>query len=54
LTVPGQGHDIDPATAGCIIPLIQSFIDQGTVTGLDTSCLAHLPPPDFDVALAAN
>lgn len=54
LTVPGQGHDIDPASAGCITPLLQSFIDRGTVTGLDTSCLAQLPPPDFDLTLEAN
>jgi pimeloyl-ACP methyl ester carboxylesterase len=54
LTVPGQGHDIDPASAGCIIPLVQSFIDRGTVTGLDTSCLAQLPPPAFDLTLAAG
>ena len=29
LTVPGQGHDIDPTSAQCVIPLIQSFIDSG-------------------------
>ena len=32
LTVPGQGHDIDPVSAACEIPLIKSFIDQGGVT----------------------
>jgi pimeloyl-ACP methyl ester carboxylesterase len=51
LTVPSQGHDIDPASAACVIPLVQSFIDQGTAAGLDTSCLAQLPPPDFDLTL---
>ena len=51
LTVPGQGHDIDPASAECEIPLIQSFIDKGAVTGLDTSCLAHLAPTAFDLTL---
>jgi pimeloyl-ACP methyl ester carboxylesterase len=54
LTVPGQGHDIDPASAGCEIPLIQSFIDQGAVTGLDTTCLAQLPPPECDLTLPTN
>jgi pimeloyl-ACP methyl ester carboxylesterase len=51
LTVPGQGHDIDPTSAQCIIPLIEAFIDQGTVTELDTTCLSQLPPPAFDLAL---
>jgi pimeloyl-ACP methyl ester carboxylesterase len=51
LTVPGQGHDIDPVSAQCLIPLVQSFIEQGTVTGIDTACLAQLPPPDFDLTL---
>jgi len=51
LTVPGQGHDIDPLSAGCEIPLIQSFIDQGDVTGLDTACLTQLTPPAFDLTL---
>ena len=54
LTVPGQGHDIDPASAQCEIPLIQSFIDQGAVTGLDTTCLAQLPPPAFDLTLPGS
>jgi hypothetical protein len=54
LTVPGQGHDIDPASAGCEIPLIQSFIDHGAVTGLDTTCLAQLGPIAFDLTLPNN
>jgi hypothetical protein len=40
--------------AQCVIPLIQSFIDQGAVTGLDTTCLAQLPPPAFDLTLPNN
>jgi pimeloyl-ACP methyl ester carboxylesterase len=51
LTVPGQGHDIDPSSAGCVIPLVRSFIDRGTVADLDTSCLAQLPSPAFDLTL---
>jgi pimeloyl-ACP methyl ester carboxylesterase len=54
LTVPGQGHDIDPVSAGCEIPLIKSFIEQGNVTGLDTTCLSQLPPPSFDLTLAGS
>jgi pimeloyl-ACP methyl ester carboxylesterase len=54
LTVPGQGHDIDPTSAGCLIPLLQSFIDQGGVTGLDTACLAQLAPTPFDLTLPGN
>ena len=54
LTVPGQGHDIDPTSAQCVIPLIQSFIDEGAVTGLDTTCLAQLPLPAFDLTLPNN
>jgi pimeloyl-ACP methyl ester carboxylesterase len=51
LTVPGQGHDIDPVSAGCEIPLIKSFIDRGSVTGLDTACVAQLAPIEFDLTL---
>jgi pimeloyl-ACP methyl ester carboxylesterase len=51
LTVPGQGHDIDPASARCIVPLIESFIRRGSAAGLDTSCLTQLVPTDFDLAL---
>ena len=51
LTVPGQGHDLDPASAACEIPLIKSFVDQGGVTSLDTTCLSQLPLPSFDLTL---
>jgi pimeloyl-ACP methyl ester carboxylesterase len=51
LEVPGQGHDIDPTSAACIIPLIQAFVDEGDVTDLDTTCLSQLPPPAFDLTL---
>jgi len=54
LTVPGQGHDIDPTSAACEIPLIKSFIEQGTVTDLDTTCLSQLPPPNFDLTLPGS
>jgi hypothetical protein len=54
LTVPGQGHDIDPVSAGCVIPLIQSFIDQGDAADLDVTCLTQLPPPAFDLTLPTN
>jgi pimeloyl-ACP methyl ester carboxylesterase len=54
LTVPGQGHDIDPTSAGCEIPLIKSFIEQGKVAGLDTSCLSQLPPPAFDLTVPGS
>ena len=54
LTVPGQGHDIDPVSAACEIPLIKSFIDQGSVTSLDTTCLSQLPLPSFALTLAKS
>ncbi len=54
LTVPGQGHDIDPVSAACEIPLIKSFIEEGDVTGLDTTCLSKLSLPSFDLTLAGN
>ena len=53
LTVPGQGHDIDPTSAGCEIPLIKSFIEQGDVAGLDATCLSQLPLPSFDLTLGS-
>ena len=51
LTVPGQGHDIDPASGACEVPLIKSFIDHGGVTELDTTCLSQLAGPTFDLTL---
>jgi pimeloyl-ACP methyl ester carboxylesterase len=54
LTVPGQGHDIDPVSAQCLIPLIQTFIEQGDTTDLDVTCLTQLPPPAFDLTLPNN
>lgn len=51
LTVPGQGHDLDPRSAACEIPIMKSFIDRGGVDGVDTSCLKTLPPPTFDLTL---
>ena len=54
LTVPGQGHDIDPVSAGCEIPLIKSFIEQGGVAGLDTTCLSQLALPSFDLTLPGS
>jgi pimeloyl-ACP methyl ester carboxylesterase len=54
LTVPGQGHDIDPVSAGCEIPLIKSFIEQGDVAGLDATCLSQLPLPSFDLTLGGG
>ena len=52
--MPGQGHDIDPVSAACEIPLIKSFIEEGDVTGLDTTCLSQLPLPSFDLTLPGN
>ena len=51
LAVPAQGHDVDPVSAACEIPLIKSFIDQGGVTSLDTTCVSQLPLPSFDLTL---
>jgi hypothetical protein len=36
------------------VELIQSFIDQGDVAGLDTACLAQLGPTTFDLTLPTN
>ena len=41
-------------SAGCEIPLIKSFIEQGDVAGLDTTCLSQLPLPSFDLTLAGE
>jgi pimeloyl-ACP methyl ester carboxylesterase len=49
LAVPAQGHDIDPHSAACEIPIIAAFIaDAGQV---DTSCLSRLGPPEFALNL---
>lgn len=49
VVVPHQGHGSDSDCTGAIV---QKFLDQGSVKGLDLSCLAKLPAATF--ALAAS
>jgi hypothetical protein len=50
IALPGQGHDVNSASwAACAGPLTQTFIDQASVAHLDTSCLASVPAPAFNL-----
>lgn len=44
LEVPYQGHGIG---IDCPLDIAQAFIDQGSLKGLDTSCLARIKPTPF-------
>ncbi|MBK8986652.1 MAG: alpha/beta fold hydrolase [Chloroflexi bacterium] len=50
LVIPGYGHDV--LTMGCIPSVVAAFISSGSVTGLDTTCLAEIQPPPFFVSPA--
>ena len=49
--LPGQGHDTNYTWDVCAGPLAQAFIEQASVAHLDTSCLATIPAPVFDLSL---
>ncbi|MGO8959488.1 MAG: alpha/beta fold hydrolase [Streptosporangiaceae bacterium] len=51
LGLPGQGHDTNDSWQVCAGPLTQTFIDQASVARLNTSCLAIIPAPAFDLTL---
>jgi len=45
--IPHAGHEFD--ISGCVNRIDTSFIDRGTTTGLDTSCLSSAVTPQFVV-----
>lgn len=45
LIAAGTGHNVAPV--GCAPELIHQFIDQGSLEGIDGSCLAELTRPSF-------
>jgi hypothetical protein len=47
IVVPGQGHG--NAFRGCVPHLMAEFVQQASVKGLDTSCVAHIKPFPFFV-----
>jgi len=49
--LPGQGHDTNGSWQVCGGPLAEAFIAQGSVAGLDTSCLSVVPPTAFLLSL---
>jgi len=51
IALPGQGHNTNDTWAFCAGPLTQAFIEQGSLTRLDTGCLADIPAPVFDLTL---
>ncbi len=53
IALPGQGHYVTSASWPCESALTQVFIEQASVAHLDTSCLAAIPAPAFDLTLQA-
>ena len=50
--LPGQGHDVNSDSwIACAGPLTQTFIEQASAAHLDTSCLASVPTPPFELTL---
>ena len=47
LLAPNQGHGI--STLGCVPVLIDRFLERGTATGLDASCVKFAPLTDFSI-----
>lgn len=45
LVAPGQGHNV--ILRGCLPKIAGTFIENGTVTGLDTACLDDIKPMPF-------
>jgi pimeloyl-ACP methyl ester carboxylesterase len=48
--VPGRGHGQVQDPSGCVSGLITRFITTGTVRGLDTMCVQHVPLPPIDTS----
>jgi len=51
--LPGQRHYVTSASWPCESALTGVFIEQASVAHLDTSCLAAIPAPAFDLTLQA-
>lgn len=50
-TIVGRGHSGGDLTNGvCFVDVLASFVDAGTLEGLDTDCLATMKPPPFPTA----
>ncbi|MCB9134272.1 MAG: alpha/beta fold hydrolase [Anaerolineales bacterium] len=45
LVAPGQGHNI--IARGCLPDIVEQFIDNGTIQGLDTACVNDIEPSPF-------
>ncbi|MCG8462535.1 MAG: alpha/beta hydrolase, partial [Holophagales bacterium] len=53
VVVPGMGHNV--SHVGCLPELIADFlqrVDRGTVSGLDTGCVAEIERPPFVTSFA--
>ncbi len=52
ITLPGQGHDVNSVSwQACAGPLTETFIEQASFAHLNTSCVATVPAPVFDLTL---
>jgi len=50
LIVPDGAHSTDGMQGGdCVTGLMAAFIEAGTAEGLDTSCVARMKRPDFEL-----
>ena len=52
ITLAGQGHNTNNTWDLCAGPLTRTFIEQASLAHLDTSCLADIPAPVFDLPLS--
>lgn len=47
VVVPGGHHGLDLSHQECVLGLTKTFLETGTVQGLDTSCVATMERPPF-------
>ena len=52
LVLPETGHS--NLTPGCTDRVVQEFIDNGSMDGLDTSCISDIRRPPFDLSGGAS
>jgi pimeloyl-ACP methyl ester carboxylesterase len=52
VVVPGQGHG--QARQPCVQRLLRTFIDAGSVTGLDTACIGTIRPAPFFLSFSGT
>ena len=52
VVIPNTGHM--PTAPGCVADLLQQFIEEGSVDGLEIACVQDVRRPDFVIPSGAN